>query len=229
MDVVIISKENYKEIPPVCFMKADNPGFKAKEEWLEQRFKEGLKIALLRENNKTHGYIEFTPGEYAWRAVDAKGYTFIQCIWVYPNAKKQQGLGSQLIKAAADEGKPLAVITSEGSFMAEKELFLKNGFSVVEEKGKFQLLTTKGKKVTFTDTDPSKYKELTIIYSKQCPWVNRFILESKPKAKLIELKTAQQAQKAPSIYSVMTIIKDGKILADRYVSNTRFQNILKAL
>jgi hypothetical protein len=45
--------------------------------------------------------------------------------------------------------------------------------------------------------------------------------------KITELKTPKQAQEAPSVYSVFTLIKDGKILADHYISSTRFRNILK--
>jgi len=232
MEIVTITKDNYKDIKPVCFMKTDNPGYKEKEKWLEGRFKEGMKIKLLREGDKTRGYIEYTPGEYAWRSVSAKGYNFIQCIWIYPNSVKNKKNGYKLIQEVMDEGKPVAVMTSDDSFMADKSIFLKNGFKIVEEKGKQQLLVNKiikGKECKFTDSDPSKYKELTIIYSKQCPWVNRFIAELDYPVKLVELKTAKQAQKAPSVYSVMTLIKDGKVLADHYISKTRFKNILKKL
>ena len=49
----------------------------------------------------------------------------------------------------------------------------------------------------------------------------------KLKLKITELKTPKQAQNAPSIYSVFSLIHDGKILADHYISNTRFNNIIK--
>ncbi len=229
MEVITVTADNYKEFPPVCFCKADTEGFVQKESWLKKRFKEGLKIKLLKEGKKTHGFIEYIPGEFAWRAVDAKGYMFIHCMWMFPNKVKGKGYGSKLIQEVLKEGKPVAVVTSDGSFMADKSIFLKNGFKIIEESGKHQLLVTKGSSPAFTNTSPKKYKELTIVYSKQCPWVNRFISELTHPVKLIELKTAKQAQKAPSIYSVMTIIKDGEILADHYISQTRFKNILKKL
>ncbi|MBN1154604.1 YoaP domain-containing protein, partial [candidate division KSB1 bacterium] len=71
------------------------------------------------------------------------------------------------------------------------------------------------------------------VYSKQCPWVARFVEEVRPileKEKLetifIELKTAEQAQNAPSLYAVFNLIYNGKVLADRYISTSRFLNIV---
>lgn len=78
------------------------------------------------------------------------------------------------------------------------------------------------------------YKGLTIIYSRQCPWVARFIEEVKPvlqenhlKAEIIELRIPAEAQRAPSAYGAFSLIFNGKLLADRYISTTRLKNILK--
>ncbi len=229
MEIITITKDNYKEIPPVCFCKSDSNGFKAKEEWLLKRFDEGLKIKLLRDKNKTHGFIEYISGENAWRAVDAKGYNFIHCLWTYPNSVKNNGYGTLLINEVIKEGKPVAVVTSNDSFMSTKSIFIKNGFKIVEEKGKQQLLANNKPTCKLTPSDPSKYKDLTIIYTKQCPWVNRLVNELDYPLKIIELKSAKEAQNAPSIYTTFTLIKDGKILADHYISKTRFNNIIKKL
>ena len=88
----------------------------------------------------------------------------------------------------------------------------------------------------FTDwqSELKKYKGLHIVYSKQCPWVARSIeellatlQEKKLHVEVTELTTAEQAQKAPSIYGVFNLIYDGKLIADRYISTTRFLNIIK--
>ena len=71
------------------------------------------------------------------------------------------------------------------------------------------------------------YKGLTMVYSRQCPWVPRFLEENKLQVKVVELKTPAQAQTAPSLYGTFSMIYNGKILADRYISTTRFKNILK--
>jgi hypothetical protein len=46
------------------------------------------------------------------------------------------------------------------------------------------------------------------------------------KMDVVELKTPEQAREAPSIYAVLNLVNDGKLLADHYISNTRFLNIL---
>ena len=118
------------------------------------------------------------------------------------------------------------------------DYFRKNKFKLIDEDEKNQLLVKqikKGPLPKFNNHQKQleKLKGWHIIYSNQCPWVARFIKEldpkikSKLKLKIREIKTPSQAQKAPSIYSVFNLIHDGKILADRYISETRFKNIIK--
>lgn len=243
--IIDVNSKNIQDYPVTCFMKKDNPGYVLKEKWLKKRFSEGMKIKLLYlEGDKTcHGFIEYLPSEYAWRSVDAKKYSFIHCIWTYPNKVKKKGYGKALINECLNDAKEqkkngVAVITSDGPFMASKDLFLKSGFKLVEEDGQHQLLVKelkKGAKPKLTNHSKEllKYKGFNIVYSKQCPWANRFVEDldkktiNKYKIKIKELKTAKQAQKAPSIYSVFNLIVDGKLLADHYISARRFDNILK--
>lgn len=241
--IVDVNLKNIKDYPSVCFSKKDSAGYNLKLDWFKKQIKKGLKIKFLTDDNDNilHGYIEYTDGQNAWRAVDAKGYLFIHCIWITPNKYKNKGNGSKLIKECIKDAKGklgVAVITSDGPFMANKDIFLKNGFKIVEEDNKHQLLVKQFKKgplPKFKDYEKQlkKYKGWHMVYSNQCPWVARFIDEldkktiAKLKLKITELKTPKQAQNAPSIYSVFNLICDGKILADRYISKTRFNNILK--
>ena len=194
---------------------------------------------LDKKDNIVHGYIEYTKGENAWRSVDAKWYLFIHCLWITPNKYKKKGYGSSLIKEVIKDAKGklgVAVITSDDSFMANKDIFLKNGFRLIEEAGKQQLLAKQLKKGSLPklkdyEKQLKKYKGWHIVYSNQCPWVAKFMeeLDKKliPNLKITELKTPKEAQSAPSIYSVFTLIKDGKILADHYISLTRLKNIIR--
>ena len=245
-DVIIIDvdENNISQYPPKCFLNPKNEGYQIKLEWLKKRFSEGLKIKLLYLETKCIGFIEYVPGEYAWRAVDAKGYMFIHCIWISPNKHKEKGYGSLLVKEcikdAKKEGKyGVAVVTSEGPFMAGKDLFLKNEFkSITSAKPSFELMVKilkEGSLPKFNDWEKqlSKYEGLNIIYSNQCPWVARSIKElsetTKKKGlelKVTELKNAEQAQNAPSLYAVFNLIYNGKLLIDHYISNTRFLNII---
>lgn len=245
-EIVMLTLENCLHLGCPCFLNPKQTGHQIKLQWLKERFDEGytIKHLILENEKKPNGFIEYVPGEYAWRAVDASDYLFIHCIWINPNKYKQKGYGSLLIedcvKDAQQQGKSgVAVITSDGPFIASKELFLKNGFELVAKDERFELLVKQ-----LRSAPPPKFrnwrkqlvhfKGLNIIYSNQCPWVARSIAEIgeliKEKGinlKITELKTAKEAQNAPSIYATFTLINDGKVLVDHYVSTTRLVNILK--
>ena len=135
----------------------------------------------------------------------------------------------------------MAVITSDKAFMANKDIFLKTGFKIIGESEKDQLLVKSFKNAQLPKFQNwqdklKKYQGLHILYSKQCPWVarsiNEFITIFKERGldlKIIELNTAQEAQKAPSVYSVFNLINNGKILADRYISATTIIYLMQVL
>jgi L-amino acid N-acyltransferase YncA len=246
--IITINGNNLADFPDyVCFINAKHPAHSLKREWVENRLSEGLRIKLLYipGQKKAAGFIEYIPGEKAWRAVSAKGYLFIHCIYIYPNANKNKGLGSLLISECIEDAKRnhfngVAVVTSSKAFMAEKELFLKNGFSVAGTDGAGNDLLvyqfTDGTVPVINDLSKqlNKYQGLHILYSKQCPWVARMVeeiretgLDETLNLQITELKTPAEAQQAPSLYATFNLVFNGKLLADRYISLTRFNNILK--
>jgi len=155
---------------------------------------------------------------------------FIHCIWISPNKHKEKGYGSLLVKECIKDARKqdkygVAVVTSQGPFMAGKALFLKNDFnSIAKSKPSYELMirTIKsGLLPKFRDWEKqlSKYQGLNIIYTNQCPWVTRSIKELSEiarekslKLKLTELKNSRQAQDAPSVYTVFKLIYNGKLL-----------------
>lgn len=243
--IVEVRSENIKEHPgAICFINPKNEYYPLKVEWLKEQFKKGLKIKLIYiEGEKSpKGFVEYIPGEYCWRPVDAKGYMFIHCLWTNGKKCQHQGLGGKLISEVEKDAsgmKGVATLTSDKSFMVDKRIFLKNGYIISAESGKDQLMVKQFREAplpTFikSDFDPTNQKGMTIIYSRQCPWVARFIEEVKPILKkenlepeIIEIKSHEEAQKAPSLYGIFNLIYNGKILADRYISTARFSNILK--
>lgn len=247
-EIITVDANNLSDYPQtICFINPKNEYFDLKIDWLKKQFKKGLVIKLLelKQTKKIAGFIEYVPGEEAWRAVSAKDYLFIHCLWVSPNKNRQHGFGMALVEEALKDAKKLkksgvAVIASDGPFMAKKQLFIKNGFEIVEEFNNFQLLAKKLSaksdlpKLLINQDKLKQYQGWHILYSKQCPWVARFIEEIKPilqqkkiKMDIVEIDSAAKAQNAPGIYSVFNLIKDGKLLADRYISTTRFLNIIK--
>lgn len=244
-EIIEITEKNLSKYPASCFKNPKDEGYKEKGKWILNQLKSGLKIKTLYfdGDKKCHGFIEYIDGENAWRGVESANYTFIHCIWIYPNEFKDMGYGTLLLNEAVQYAKNnnkagVALVASDKPFMADNSLFLKNGFKVIQKEGGDSLLAIsfkKGMLPKFNDFEKrlSEYKGINIIYSNQCPWVAKFIKEIKPylsengiKVKFKELKTAQDAQNAPSIYSTFNLIKDGKIYADRYISKTRFINIL---
>ncbi len=170
---------------------------------------------------------------------------FIHCIYIYPNENKNQGLGTLLIDECIADAKQnnyngVAVITSSRAFMAESGLFLKYGFLATGNDGTGnELLVFKlngGPVPVINDwkSQLPKYQGLHIVYTRQCPWVARMVeeiresdLQKRLNLKITELKTPLEAQNAPALYSTFVLINNGKLLADRYISLTRLNNILR--
>lgn len=244
-NIIQVTPENIKDHPgSICFINPNNEFYSKKVEWYKEHYKEGLRIKLLyiEGEKKPVGFIEYTPGEYCWRAVSAKGYMFIHCIWTNGKKNQHNGLGSILIKDLEKDAERMAgvaVVTSDNSFMVNNSIFLKEGYKAIAESGKDQLMVKQFRDEPLPSFNirsdvAGKIDDLTIIYSRQCPWVARFIEEMKPILKnenlnpsVVEINTAAEAQNTPSVYGVFNLINKGKILADRYISTTRFVNIIR--
>lgn len=131
-------------------------------------------------------------------------------------------------------------MTSSGRWMADKRLFERNSYMKTDEKDRFELyakkLNEKNSLPKFKEWNRQlkKFKGWNLIYANQCPWHDKSVRdlmqtaeEKKIKLNVIELKTALDAQSAPSGFGVFSLVKDGKLIENHYISKTRFLNILK--
>jgi len=250
-DISIIDTtiENITKFGVCGYKSIKKPGLPEKMEWLQNRFSEGLKIkTLYSEKDGTQGMIEYIPGTYCWRPVEAKDYMFIHCIFIgFKNIYKNKGYASQLIAECEKDAKKqnlkgVEVVTRKGSFMAGKELFLKNNYTVVDSaKPDFELLVKKFPK-SIPDPQfnikPNKYtKGLTIIRASQCPYTIKNVKEIcetaekeyKIKVNVVNLKNYKEAQNSPNPFGTFCMIYNGTIVADSLISNGRFKNIMKKL
>lgn len=248
--MVDVNLENMSESPCCGIKNTEHKGFKQKANWLKTHFKKGFKAKVLyTEDNRQLGYIEYIPGQYAWRAVEADGYMFIHCLWTYWKKYKRKGYGKLLIQAAVDDAKKakmrgVAVVARKRPWLAKSDIFLKNDFEVVDTAPPdYELLAKKFSKSApdpkFKDNWGEKLKEysqgLTIIRAEQCPHSAKFaddIADAakniyKLKTRIVELQTYKNAQNAPTPFAVFAIIYNGQILADHQISRTRFENIMK--
>ncbi len=224
-----------------------------KVDWYKKYHEKGLRIkVILSEDGKYQGMIEYIPGEYAHRPVDAKAYLFIQCLFVGFNKDyKGKGFGSALLDDCMEQAKELglkgvATVTRKGSFMASGLIFDKYGFEVVDQaKPDFQVMVKKfdanSKNPKFFETVgevTSKYKKgLTIIRSVQCPYTEKNVKaiidtaenEFKLDVKLVDLQEAKEVQASPCPFGTFCMIYNGEIISHHPISNGRFKNIMNKI
>jgi hypothetical protein len=240
-----VGPENLSECGIGCLTSPKNKGFQLKVEWLQRRFPEGLRFLLFRDGaGRPLGFLEYVPGEYAWRPVNANGWLFVHCLWVYPRGQKVGGLGSRLIQACVEEARlkrtiGVAAMVSDGPWMASKEIFLKNGFRVIGSADRFDLVIHRlreGPEPNFRDISGNiaKYRGLHLVYCDQCPMLSKSVNDLSEMAaehgiefKVTVLKSSSEAQNAPSYYGVFSLLWNTRLLSDHYVSKGRFKNLLK--
>jgi len=251
VEIINTNSDNILKYGICGFKNLKQEGFRRKIEWLKNRFPEGMKIkTLYSDNDGTQGMIEYIPGEYGWRPVEASGYMFIHCIFVgFKSAYKGQGYGSLLLDKCLEDARKenmygVAVVTRKGTWMAGKELFVKNGFTIVDTAPPdFELLIKR-----FNNNAPvpkfkgnwekklSQYnKGLIIFRSDQCPAVEKPVREISEtaekvysiKPKIVEMTSCEDAQNSPCAFGSFCIVYNGKLVTANPISNTRFKNIME--
>jgi hypothetical protein len=228
-----------------CITNPDHPGFEPKNEWLRKRFDEGLRYLLFRDKmGRPLAFLEYVPGEYAWRPVDAAGWLFVHCLWVYPRGQKIGGLGTRLIQACLAQGERasafgVAALASEGPWMAGARIFERTGFEEIAQADRFALLTHRlrpgpAPRLRSIETNRAQYPGLHIVYSAQCPYLPKSVSDLQDVAselglelRVTVLDTPELAQRAPSYYGVFSLLWNGELLSDHYVSATRFRNLVR--
>ena len=236
---------------PCCGIKnRDHPGLRSKATWLRRHFAKGLRAeVLLTPQGVQCGYIEYLPGRYAWRGVEADGYMVIHCVWTHLRAYQHQGMGTALIQSciadARREGmQGVAVVARDRPWLAGSAIFRKLGFEVVDTAPPdYELLVYRLRKSAATPRFKGNWegrlkrygKGLTIIRADQCPHTVKRSDEIAAVARqsfglnvrIVNLMSYRDAQNAPTPYAVFAIIYNGRLLADHQVSARRFQTILK--
>lgn len=234
---------------------ANNLGHCRKTNWLREHYAEGIRYKVLRsEKSGDVGMIEYAFGNHAWRPVEADGYLIIHCLWVY-GIHKGKGLGSLLLQSCLEDAnksqcRGVAVVTSSDSLMAGRELFLKAGFVPADRAiasseaavAPYELLVKKLKKASpdprfVVDTERllRRYRKgLTILAADQCPYaaksVERIVEASRMlglEPKEVRVGSAKASRELPTPYGVFSIIHEGRLIAHRPISATRFISIMR--
>jgi ribosomal protein S18 acetylase RimI-like enzyme len=228
-----VTPDNLSESGFFCMQSNQKAeGFQRKQAWLRQRLAEGMQFKMLQPGGR--GFIEYIPGELAWRAVHAPGYMMIHCLWVIGQSKGR-GLGSLLladcVNAARKAGmRGVAMVTSSGNWLAGEELLIKRGFGVVDEAPPgFKLLTLQfkpGAAPTFPKDWAKRCtrwgkKGLVVVRTDQCPSLDRCVSEMRELAaeralpfREVHLPDAATVQaESPSPYGVFAILHAGRLLS----------------
>ncbi len=247
IDIINLNIENIDEHGCYCLMNKKQKGHTQKIDWLKKRFQEGLKAKILRSKKDGNiGYIEYISGELSWRAFSDPDYMFIHCIYIAKKNNRNMGYGKLLIDECMDDAKKenkkgAVMITSGGAMLAEKDIFLKNGFVVSDTQlPKYQLMVKQffGGELPKLEKNQEKilkkYDGLYLIYADQCPYFIKSVDVVKKVSKeygiglnVLLINNAKDAQQAPSFYGTFNLIYDGKLIAEHYISEKRFRNILE--
>jgi L-amino acid N-acyltransferase YncA len=245
VEIVTVNRASVEETGFFCYMsKRKSEGYLRKLAWVKARLGEGMRIKMLKLPDR--GFIEYIPGENAWRAVDAEGWMVIHCLWVVGKSKGR-GLGAELLEECVDDARKagmlgVAMVTSEGNWLAGRRLLESRGFqAVAAAPPSFTLMVKKlrrGPLASFPADWAARAsgcgRGLTILRSDQCPYLpdaTRILLEAaarkKIKTRVVELRTARDVQTlSPSPYGVFSVVYNGKLLGYHYLTDADFLTAL---
>ena len=248
-EIVDTNAENIGSCSFCGYKDANSLGHRRKADWLKERYAEGLRFKVLRSQRFGDiGMIEYALGNHAWRPVEAEGYLVIHCLMV--NGKhKGKGLGALLLDSCLRDARRrkcrgIAVVTSSDSFMARRDFFIKAGFISVECSPPYELLVKKLKRAA---PDPRfivkkerllkrHRKGLTILAADQCPMVPKCVADIANMSralglepKVVRVRSAKASRELPTPYGMFSILYDGKPIAERPVSGTRFGYIMRKI
>jgi len=251
--IIDINEENIEEYGLFCKKTKKNlAGYQNKVKWIKERFKEGLKYKLLlvKEGNKetSRGMIEYIPGEYNWRGIQADGWMVIHCLWVVGKHKKK-GYGSQLLELAIKDAKEagmhgvVGMSADKGGWLPNKKIYLNHGFEKVDEMEPYfglyaKDISNKAPNPSFYPISDDKKKEydkgVTILYSDQCPYVVDLVDELKEESKsmknsinAIKIKDCKEAQQnGIHPYGTYCISCNGEISLYKHTTKKEILEIL---
>jgi L-amino acid N-acyltransferase YncA len=249
--IIDINENNIDEQELFCKKtKKKFNGYQSKVRWIKERFKEGLnyKLLIVKEGNKetSRGMIEYIPGEYNWRGIQANGWMVIHCLWVVGKAK-EHGYGSQLLELAIKDAREagmhgiVGMSADKGGWLPKSKIFENHGFEKVDEiEPYFKLYAKKFsdevKIPRFYPISEEKQKEyqkgVTIFYTDQCPYLVDLVEELKQepngdKINAIRLNDCKEAQENGVYpYGTYCIICNGNISLYKHPTRKEIQAII---
>ena len=208
----------------------------------EHAYDEGMRYTLLQVNGHNAGMIEYLPGEYAWRGIEAEGYLFIHCFWVI-GSNRGHGYGRQLLETCLADARGtngVAVVVSKTHWLPTPKLFLKNGFELADQAApSFDLLVKRFNPEAPLPRFKHSVKEaptgLTLYHSDQCPYTQNLPditlkvgEQLKIPVNIIHVDSAKAAQESPCPYGTLAYFFNGELLTYRPSRNEKITGIARA-
>lgn len=248
MELIKLTHENI-ETEHICCAISNHKDIQvmAKKSWLKERLEEGL--TFLKCNVRGKCFIEYVPAERAWAPIEAKGYVYINCLWV-AGQFKGKGYSNLLLETCIADSKEkgrkgIVALSSEKKrgFLSDARYLQYKGFQVADTADPyFQLLylpfDTAAEKPHFKpQAKEGKQKAaregFTLYYTYQCPFTAKYVplledLSQKRKVafQAIRLLTREQAQDAPTPFTTYSLFYNGAFITHEILSEKKFEKIL---
>lgn len=241
MKYIRITEDNIDREHICCAMSGKQS--LVKKEWLKQRFAEGLVFYRSEERGKC--FIEYIHAENAWVPLEAKGWIYIDCLWV-SGALKGHGYAGELLAecirdAKAQKRKGLCILCAVGrkrEFLADPKFLEHEGFSVAD-------ISDCGITLMMLPLDPTaeppKFKEcakhpksegktgFVLYYTDQCPFTYYWVPKVEEAAKahdiplqVLHLTTKEAAQNAPTPVTTYALFRDGEFVTQSIQTDKKF-------
>lgn len=250
IEITDVNAANVDRLGFFCAMsKPQSEGYQRKLRWLKQRFAEGLKLKIITRGGR--GFIEYIPGEYAWRGISAEHYMVIHCMWVVGRAK-HRGCGKALLAECVHDAKVsgmagVVAVSARGQLgLPPTSYFLKQGFAVVDTAPPgldlVALRLHKASAPEFLRDWERKLQRfgqgLSVVCSPQCPYSESYISDICSvaqkcgiPAKVFRLETLHQLkEQSPSPYGSAAVVANGQVRVHLYhhMSQQRLRKLTAA-
>lgn len=246
MEFVKLTSENLEK-EHICCAIASNKDCQviSKKLWLKERLEEGL--VFLKCNVRDKCFIEYIPAEYAWVPIEAKGYMYIDCLWVSGQFKGHgysNLLLDECIKDSKEKGKKGLVILSskkKRGFLSDYKYLIYKGFKVADTTDPyFELMYLPFEENISKPQFKSQVKEknvskngFTLYYTSQCPFTAKYVplIETIAKNKgieidIIHIDTSEKAQNASSPFTTFSLFFKGEFVTHEILSEKKFEKLL---
>lgn len=243
MDIINVNLSNINQ-EHVCCAISEKKGetcLALRKEWMKRQFEQGLTFKKLNVNGKV--FIEYLPAETAWCPITAPNYLFIKCFWVsgqYKGKGYANALLEECIQDAKEQGKHGLVIltsTKKMPFLSDPKYLKHKGFVTCDTAfPHFELLYLPLMETAVKPSFQPCCKQgiipdegFVLYYSDQCPYSEKYsnlvanaAKENNKPFKLVKYTSMEQAQAAPSPFTIYSLFHNGTFVTNEILTVNKF-------